>query len=270
MDCNFYNDMFYNKIKMLLTYIIVSILISGSLAYFAGSGIIVTVPALLWVGFDLKVAMAMSLGIVGIASAYGAFVHYQRDNVAVKTGLLFGSFSTVGAIVGVEFAQFLSDQILITVLAFVMIVAAGFLFRDAYQKPLSETSHVELGCVNVGFLKLNLEGFLIGIITGLIGIGGGFLVVPVLVFFANIPFQRAMGTAFFVIAMKSLIAFSVYLFHVSISWPWFLILSFLAFIGVHLTNNTVPGKIQYYLKKVYPLFLTILAVYLLYKYHVVY
>ena len=188
-------------------------LIGISLGLLGGGGSIHTVPVLVYVlGFAAKPAIAMSLPVVGITSLVSAAMHWRLGNVRVPTALTFGVLAMVGAFAGAKLAALVSGTAQLALLAVVMIVAAGSMLRG-------NRVEAEAGAP-VRLALLVPIALAVGVLTGLVGIGGGFLVVPALVLLARVPMRQAVGTSLLVIAMNSASGFAGHLGTVDVDWPF--------------------------------------------------
>lgn len=185
---------------LFLTGLVLSAAIGLSLGLIGGGGSILTVPILVYfLGIGPHEAVGMSLAVVGATSAFGAYLHHRRDNVDRSSGLLFGSAGIVGAIAGSPLTRLVSSSTLLLIFAALMfVVAFAMLWRrrtvDTGTRPASRK-------------KALLAGFGVGLLTGFLGVGGGFLIVPALVFFGGLAMKPAIGTSLFVIAMNSAAGF---------------------------------------------------------------
>jgi uncharacterized membrane protein YfcA len=201
---------------MLAIGLALALLIGLSLGLLGGGGSILTVPVLVYVlGFAAKPAIAMSLPVVGITSLIGAALHWRLGNVRVPTALLFGILAMAGAFAGAKLAVFLSGAVQLVILAVVMLAAAGSMLRGrGHGSP--EAEHVPSTPPRLGMIIPVAVG--VGVLTGLVGIGGGFLVVPALVLLGRVPMREAVGTSLLVIAMNSASGFAGYLGTVELDW----------------------------------------------------
>lgn len=174
-----------------------------TLGLLGGGGSILTVPVLVYVlGFEAKPAIAMSLPVVGITSLIGAVLHRRLGNVRFATALTFGAVTMAGALAGAKLSTFLDGAVQLVLLAVVMLAAALSMLRG--NRVEAETS----AAPRLGLLVPAALG--VGVITGLVGIGGGFLIVPALVLLARVPMRQAVGTSLLVIAMNSASGFLGY------------------------------------------------------------
>ncbi|WP_407664909.1 sulfite exporter TauE/SafE family protein [Mycolicibacterium moriokaense] len=197
-----------------------------ALGLLGGGGSILTVPLLAYVaGMDAKQAIATSLLVVGVTSAVGAVSHARAGRVQWRTGLLFGAGGMTGAYLGGMLARFIPGSVLLIGFAVVMIATAIAMLRG-------RRSNIESVDVQ-GFpvVKAVSEGVVVGLVTGLVGAGGGFLVVPALALLGGLPMPVAVGTALTVIAMNSFAGLGGYLSSVQIDWAMALTVAAAAVIG---------------------------------------
>ena len=168
-----------------------------SLGLLGGGGSILTVPIFVYVlGFDAKAAIAMSLPVVGVTSLVGAINHWRAGNTSLRTAAVFGATAMAGAYGGAHLARFLSGSAQLFALAVVMLAAAVAMLRGPVTSAPDTTAPPATA-------KLLLVGLATGMLTGIVGIGGGFLIVPALVLLARLPMKQAVGTSLLVIAMNA-------------------------------------------------------------------
>ena len=176
--------------------LILSALIGLSLGLIGGGGSILTVPILVYfLGVDTHEAVGMSLAVVGGTSLFGSYLHYRRDNVNFSSAWLFGISGIVGAFLGSPLTHLVPPNVLLLMFALLMfVVAVSMLWR---KKNANSEAQYEANRT-----KAILAGFGVGILTGFLGVGGGFLIVPALVFFGGLPMKEAIGTSLFVIFLN--------------------------------------------------------------------
>jgi uncharacterized membrane protein YfcA len=161
---------------------------------------------------DAKQAIATSLLVVGVTSAVGAISHARAGRVQWRTGLIFGAAGMAGAYAGGLLAHFIAGTVLLVGFAVMMIATATAMLRDRKSAAAADgPHHMPIG-------KIVLEGLVVGLVTGLVGAGGGFLVVPALALLGGLPMPIAVGTSLVVIAMKSFAGLAGYLASVQIDW----------------------------------------------------
>ena len=235
-----------------------AVLIGVSLGLLGGGGSILTVPILTYVaGMAPKAAIAASLFVVGTTSAAAAISHARALRVRWRTGLVFGAAGMVGAYGGGWFAGFIPAKVLMVGFGLMMAATAFAMLR----KP--RTLAARTGEVPVA--KVIGEGVVVGIVTGIVGAGGGFLVVPALVLLGGLSMETAVGTSLIVIAMKSFAGLAGHLGHVDIDWPTTLAVTAMAvggsFIGGKLAGRIPPAT----LRKAFGVFVIVMAVFILGK-----
>jgi uncharacterized protein len=189
--------------------IALSVLIGVSLGFFGGGGSILTVPLFVYVfGLDPKVAIASSLVVVGVASLAAMLQHWRAGNVELRTGLVFGAAGMCGSYLGGRAAEFVDGALLMLLFASMMVLTALAMWRGR-RTPLREAHHAPA--------RLVAQGLAVGLFTGLIGAGGGFLIVPALALWAGLAMPAAVGTSLLVIVMNSAAGFAGYAAHVVVA-----------------------------------------------------
>jgi len=198
---------------------ILAVSIGLSLGLIGGGGSVLAAPVLIYImGVPTKTALAMTLVIVGVASLIGVIPHWMQKNVNFQTVTFFAPPAMLGAYLGARIAAFpfVTSTIQLVAFALMMLIASISMIRkDARTaKPqLNATSqHKFRG------LAIALEGLGVGIITGFVGIGGGFLVIPALVLLGKTSMKEAVGTSLVILALKSVTGFIGYLDQVTINW----------------------------------------------------
>ena len=183
-------------------------------------------------GYRPERRIAASLFIVGVVSLIGLIPHAKAGHVSLKLALTFAPAAMVGAYAGARFAElpFISDTIQLVAFGIVMLLASILMIRkkrdnppiqlDPQPDPGATAKSPSLGKT----VLIPLEGLLVGVITGFVGVGGGFAIIPALVLLGGTPIKEAIGTSLLIIGLKSATAFWGYLGQVSLDWN--LILSF--------------------------------------------
>ncbi|MGX9791149.1 sulfite exporter TauE/SafE family protein [Mycobacterium sp. MMS18-G62] len=193
--------------------IALAVLVGASLGLLGGGGSILTVPLLAYVaGMEIKQAIATSLLVVGVTSAVGAISHARAGRVRWQTGLAFGAAGTVGAYAGGLLGRLIPGTVLMIGFGLIMIATAVAMLRGRRGGVAADT------CRSLPVIKIVLLGLGVGAVTGLVGAGGGFLVVPALAILGGLPMPTAVGTALMVIAMNSFAGFAGHLGSVHIDW----------------------------------------------------
>ena len=196
---------------MLLLAALLALVIGVVLGMLGGGGAILTLPMLVYaVGVDPKVAIATSLFVVGCTSVVGASIHARAGRVRWKIGGIFGATAMAGAFGGGRIAAFVPATVLLGLFALMMLVTATAMLRRR-AKPPAAPRELALGRV----LAL---GAGVGSVSGLVGAGGGFLIVPALTLFGGLAIHEAIGTSLFVISLQSFAGFAGHASHVEIDW----------------------------------------------------
>jgi hypothetical protein len=188
-----------------------SLAIGIVLGMLGGGGAILMLPMLVYaVGVEAKTAIAMSLFVVGATSVVGTSMHAQARTVRWRPGGLFAITAMAGAFAGGRLAHFIPAAALLILFAIVMVLTAIAMLKDQ-KEASSDEHHLRMGRI------LGL-GAAVGVLSGLVGAGGGFLIVPALVLFGGLPMRASIGTSLFVITLQSFAGFAGHVTHVSIDW----------------------------------------------------
>ena len=194
-------------------------LVGLSLGALGGGGSIITTPVLVYAAHvQPENAVGMSLVIVGITSLVGAVIHLRRGNFALEPGVLFSLTGMVAAFIGSAGTHLLSRRMLMLLYAGIMLVVGLAMLRGAVASRRSTSRNI---------YQCLAAGFAVGLLTGFLGVGGGFLIVPALVLFAGLDTRVAAGTSLAVIAFNCATGLLGQLRFVFIDWN--LMLGFLAF-----------------------------------------
>ncbi len=251
---------------------IASILIGLSLGLLGGGGSILTVPVLAYLfGVHPTIATSYSLFIVGSTSLVGAFRKYSIGQVSVPTALLFGVSSITTVILTRRFIipripehLGMIGDVEITKAAVTMVLFAVLMLLASFSM-IKGRKEVEEKEKPINVLPMLLYGVGIGLVTGFLGAGGGFLLIPALVFFVGLDMKRAVGTSLAIIAMNSLIGFIGDIGIVKVDWQLLLIVSGISlvglFLGISLSKKVSGPK----LKKGFGWFVLIMGVYIIIK-----
>ena len=231
---------------------VLSICIGIILGLLGGGGSILSIPILVYFfHVDAVIASAYSLFIVGVTSFIGAVPKYKDHLVSIKAGLLFGVpsilsiFATrkwlIPAIPEVLFqteSMVLTKRLLVLGLFAVLMIIASISMVIGPKEKAGEDREPKIVLAIV-------EGILIGFLTGLVGAGGGFLIIPALVFLTGLPFKTAVGTSLFVIAINALSGFVGDVFNYKMDWAFLLLVTGLATLGIFIGNrltHTISGN----------------------------
>lgn len=251
---------------------IASLFIGISLGLIGGGGSILTVPVLVYL-FSVSPTMAISysLFIVGVTSLLGAYTNFRRGLVSFRTVLLFGSSSITTVFVARKFIiPYLPDIFFrigsfnVTHALFVMVVFAVLMVAAAISMIKNKGVRAQPKAGSAPHI-LVLYGFCIGLVTGFLGAGGGFLLIPALVILMKLPIKQAIGTSLLIIALNSLIGFVGDLGRHAMDWPLLLIISAIAcagiFIGIFFNQKVDSEK----LKKGFGWFVLFMGLYIIVK-----
>jgi hypothetical protein len=255
---------------------IASILIGISLALIGSGGSILTVPVLVYLfSVDAVSATAYSLFIVGFTAAIGSIAYFKKGLVNIKTAVVFG----IPSIIAVFFTRayivpaipkevfsvgnfIVTKSILMLLLFAILMIAASF---SMIKKNKQKDNELKEGQQQFNYPMILLEGLLVGIVTGLVGAGGGFLIIPALVLLSKLPMKEAVGTSLVIIAAKSLIGFFGESNETLIDWSLLMIISLVAtsgiFIGMFLSKKIDGAK----LKPLFGWFVLVMGVYIIIK-----
>lgn len=249
---------------MMILGLALAALIGLSLGMLGGGGSILTVPIFVYVlGFDAKEAIAMSLAVVGATSLFGAAGHWRAGNVNLRVAVIFGVVAMAGTYAGARLAVFFSGAAQLTLFALVMLLAAVFMFRD--RTPRVPAGVTPTPDAPMPLLLIVIEGLAVGVLTGLVGVGGGFLIVPALVLLGKVPMKQAIGTSLLVIAMKSFAGFIGYLGQVEVQWGFMAGFTAVAVVGILAGTWLVRFVPQHALKRAFAVFLLVMGTFILYQ-----
>jgi uncharacterized membrane protein YfcA len=248
-----------------------------SLGLIGGGGSILTVPILVYVlGLNPFIATSYSLFIVGSTSMVGAINNYRKGLVSIKTALHFGgtSITTVfvirklilPAIPAVLFSigRFVITLSIATMVMFaiLMLIVSIAMIRRKKEFSYAHTIPAQNG---IHTFRLSLYGILIGLATGFLGAGGGFLLIPSLVLVLKMPMKQAVGTSLLIIALNSLIGFTGDFGHLVINWKFLIPLTAIAIAGIFI-GGALAKKIEgEKLKKTFGWFVLWMGVYIIVK-----
>jgi uncharacterized membrane protein YfcA len=257
---------------------IAALAIGISLGLIGGGGSILTVPVLVYLlGLSPVMATAYSLFIVGSTSLAGTWSFYKRGLVSIKTAFIFGVpavamvYATRKYIVPAipdnvfSIGSFLVTKgvLLMVIFALLMVFASYSMIRTKKCKDCDENEPVLPQKFN--YPAILIEGTVVGLLTGLVGAGGGFLIIPALVIFSKLDMKMAVGTSLLIIAAKSLIGFLGDVANYEIDWTFLMIFTGISIIGIFLgsaLSKKVPGD---KLKKAFGWFVLIMGIYILVK-----
>ena len=243
-----------------------AITIGVSLGLLGSGGSILTVPVLVYlVGQEEKLAIAGSLAIVGSIALVGSLPYMFRRLVDWRNVLLFGVPGMAGTYAGAWSSQFVSGLLQLTVFALVMLSASYLMLRPLKINGSEDQTQPPRHAVRIA-----ADGLVVGMVTGFVGVGGGFLIVPALVLLGGLSMHRAIATSLVIIALKSFTGFYKYLDVLEaeqISLDVSILLLVTGFgIGGSFVGQFVADKVpQNTLKRVFGVFLIMMGAYILYR-----
>lgn len=251
-----------------------ALLIGLVLGLIGGGGSILTVPILVYaLGFNPILATAYSLFVVGTTSLVGAVKNMIKGMVDFKTAIIFAIPAFIAVYLTRAFlipaipdelftiSDFTVTKNLVIMLFFaiIMLLASISMIRDKRKENTEET------VITYNYPLIIIEGLVVGTITGIVGAGGGFLIIPALVLLAKLPMKKAVATSLFIIAIKSLIGFLGDVKNLEIDWNFLLVFTGFSIIGIFIgiwLQRFIDGK---RLKKGFGWFVVVMGIYILYK-----
>ena len=243
------------------------------LGLIGGGGSILTVPLLVYLlAYNPVVATAYSLFVVGISSMVGTYQKYRKGLVDFKTGLAFSFPSFIAVYLSRRYFVPEIPDILLNFDDFQLTKGMGIMIFFAIIMLIASVSMIKKGKNEVQLIskkqpyyKTFVQGLIIGTITGIIGAGGGFLYVPALVIWANIPMKKAVGTSLIIVTINSLIGFMGDVQTLEIEWEFLLTFTLTSIVGIILgvfLSKFISGE---KLKKSFGFFVLFMAIYIIYK-----
>jgi uncharacterized membrane protein YfcA len=251
-----------------------AVCIGVSLGLLGGGGSVLALPVLVYVvGVPPKPAIAMTLIIVGTVSLLGSIPHARRGNLNLKAVGIFGTATMLGAYLGARIATlpFVTSTLQMILFGLSMLTAAALMiYRSANVNPqvnkdqLEAIQYVKPVC-KYCWLWLMTEGIAVGVLTGLVGVGGGFAIVPALVLLGNIPMRQAIGSSLLIIACNSVTGLLGYLGHISLDWALTVSFTFLAGCGTVIGAYLAQFVSVKHLQKSFGYFLLAIATLVLFQ-----
>lgn len=251
-----------------------ALLIGLVLGLIGGGGSILTVPILVYaLSLNPVIATAYSLFVVGATSLVGAFKNMMKGMVDFKTAIIFAIPAFIAVYLTRAFlipaipeelfqiGDFMVTKNLAIMLFFaiIMLLASVSMIRNKRKETDEETE------ITYNYPLIIVEGIIVGTITGIVGAGGGFLIIPALVLLAKLPMKKAVATSLLIIAIKSLIGFLGDVQNLDIDWPFLLIFTGISIVGIIIgiwLNKFIDGK---KLKKGFGWFVLVMGIYIIYK-----
>jgi uncharacterized membrane protein YfcA len=250
-----------------------SIFIGLVLGLMGGGGSILSIPILVYLfQLDVVTASAYSLFIVGATSFVGAIPKYKDHFVNIRTGFLFGIPSIASIFItrrwivpAIPDVLWMADSFILTkrifllgLFALLMVLASISMIKGG----LKEIDHTDK---KFKTFMVVVEGTLIGLLTGLVGAGGGFLIIPALVLLTGLNFKTAVGTSLFIIAINSLAGFLGDVLNYAIQWQLLISITMLAVVGILIGNNLAKFFSAVTLRKTFGWFILVMGCWILMK-----
>lgn len=236
------------------------------LGLLGGGGSILSIPILVYLfGIDAVVASAYSLFIVGVTSLIGAIPKYKDHLVSIQTGILFGVPSVASIFVtrkwivpAIPDVLFASDLFTISKRLLVLGVFSSLMILSSWSM-IQGRREIKSEDAEWRVTLLVVEGLIIGFLTGLVGAGGGFLIIPALIWLTRLPFKTAVGTSLFIIAINSLLGFLGDYMNYPMDWDFLLTISALAVIGILIGNKLQKNVSAVKLRKAFGWFILVMG-----------
>lgn len=246
---------------------LLALVVGFVLGLLGGGGSVLTVPVLIYaLHVPVKPAIATSLCVVGLVAFIGFLSHARQHTVATRVALVFGPFAVAAAYVSARIAKHVPSHVQLILFGIVGLAGSVMMFRGTFRKSRAdELPQYEFRADSRTVVLLALQGTGVGLLTGLIGVGGGFLIVPALVLVAKLPMRLAIGTSLLVITMNALSGFAGYAGTVPIDWGlvgWFTAIAAIGSIIGTLVSKRVP---HHHLRQVFGVLLIAVSLYVLYR-----
>lgn len=244
---------------MTLLGLVLALLIGLSLGLLGGGGSILTVPVFTYVlGYPPKTAIAMTLPVVAVASIVGALGHWRAGRVRLRVALQFGGVAVLTSFAAARLSSHVSAQSQLAILGIVIVAAATSMLRPP---PLEGAAPLRSRPVWV----IVLTGAGVGILTGLTGVGGGFVIVPALVLLARLPMKEAVGTSLAVIVLNTAAGFVGYVGMVEVDWAMLVPFTLLAVLGIALGTRLIASVPTAALRRAFAVLLVAVGVLILWQ-----
>lgn len=225
-----------------------------SLGALGAGGSIITLPVLVYVaGIPAHTAISMSLVIVGATSAFGAYLHHRHGQVFAKAVLTLGAAGMVGAFVGSALTHLVSEKVLMLSFALLMVGSGAAMLRKKPDTDLTPRCSPPR-CLSIGAA--------VGVMTGFLGVGGGFMIVPALILFAGLAPKTAVGSSLAIIGLNSAAGFFGHLRYGEIDWPLTAAFLAVALLGMGIGAKICTQVSQRALQQSFAWFIIVVAVFI--------
>lgn len=245
---------------MLILGLSLALVVGMAMGLLGAGGSILTVPIFVYLlGFEAKQAIAMSLAVVGTTSLVGAVRHGRLGNVNLRIALTFGPIAMLGTHFGARLSVLFSGTEQLALFGTVMLVASFFMLRNHHPAP----SGRRLSAAALALVVLGALG--VGMLTGLAGVGGGFLLVPVFILLLRLPVKQAVGTSLLVITLNAFAGFGSYLTHVDVAWDFIGGFAAIAIAGIWIGTHLLQFSSPHAIKRVFGILLLVMGALVLYQ-----
>lgn len=244
-----------------------ALLVGFVLGLLGGGGSVLTVPILIYaLHIPVKTAIATSLCVVGLVAFIGFLSHLRQKTVATRVAFAFGPPAVIAAYAGAKIAKHIPPTAQLILFAVVGLAGSVLMLRGTFRKSTStDSDKYDFSADRRTLTLLGLQGLGVGLLTGLIGVGGGFLIVPALVLVAKLPMRLAIGTSLLVITMNALSGFAGNIGTVPIDWTLIAWFSAVAAVGSVIGSALSKRVPQRQLKQVFGVLLVGVSLYVLYR-----
>ncbi|SMF16245.1 sulfite exporter TauE/SafE family protein [Pseudobacteriovorax antillogorgiicola] len=249
------------------------LLVGMTLSIIGGGGSILTVPIFVYLfGLAADVSTSYSLFIVGLSAAVGAFQYYKEGLINFRVGATFAAPAFLGVFlvrrfvvpaipdsVDLAIIELTKDQLILSVFAIIMLLASVSMLRGRKDPGIQQGDSKP----PLNYPLIVAEGLLVGGVTGFVGAGGGFLIIPALVILAKLPMKEAVATSLMIITIKSLLGFTGDLGQIPIDWTFLLSSSAISVLGIIVGGRIaklIPGE---KLKKGFGVFVLIMGTFMI-------
>lgn len=253
-----------------------AVLVGIFMVLLGGGGSVLTIPIFVYLfAIEPLLATSYSLVIVGVIATVGCYKKFKEQAVNLRVGLIFVVPSFIGVYISRRYllpmmpyelftiGDFTLTKDLFILLFFsIMMIGASYSMIRTRKQVIKD---IELPPYELKIMMLIIQGFVIGILTGFIGAGGGFIIVPVLVILANLDIRVAIGTSLFIIAIKSLVGFLGDVGVLTVSWSFIFVFTCLAIVGILIGNYLSQFIKADHLKKMFGWFILLFGISMILK-----
>ena len=264
----------------LFVLVIGALLIGLTLGLLGSGGSVLTVPVLVYLaGNSAKISIAESMAIVGLIGIVSSIPYARTNQIDWRSVIYFGIPGMLGTLIGAWLGGYSNDALQLTVFGMVLLLAAAFMIRKAFfgRERINRTGSIACDTcppnirrrfTGLETFKITVEGLAVGILTGFVGVGGGFLIVPALIVFGKLPVRLAIGTSLVITVLKSFTGFAKYQHYLiehsmTVDWETIAVFSLLGIIGGlagHRLNSRLNQRV---LQQVFAVFLIVVGGFIL-------